>query len=857
MTPQQTIAHYRIVSKLGEGGMGAVYRATDTKLNRDVAIKVLPAAFAEDADRMARFTREAQVLASLNHPNIAAIYGVEQAAIVMELVEGKDLAGPLPIDTAIDYARQIATGLEAAHEKGIVHRDLKPANIKVTPDGIVKLLDFGLAKAPAQSESGATLTISMTQAGMIVGTAAYMSPEQARGKPVDRRADIWAFGVVLFELLTGTSLFGGGETLSDCLAAVITREPDWAALPKDTPPHLRRLLERCLRKDPKLRLQAIGDARIALDEPDSEVPAPATTVRRAWLPWAIAGVAIIAAAVVAGITWFRPGVVEPGPGAVHFEIPFPAGGTVPKSGAAAQWVPSPDGRNIAMLVADSSGIASIWVRPLAGSTAHRLDKTEGADLPFWSPDGKSIGFFTEKQLKRIDVSGGIIQALCDIALAPEGFNRGDGGTWNADGVIVFAQRQQPLMRVSAAGGTPAPVTTLEAGERSHSWPQFLPDGRHFLYMASGAAPSDHTIYVQELGSTSRIPVLKNPTRAVWAPPGYLVFGREGSIFVQRVNARTFHLEGEALPLLADDVVSNTGNGRSTVAVSENGVLVYRTGRRVGLKQITWRDRAGKVLNSVGPRGQYLGITLSPDEKSLAVLAGDSGRVDISILDLASGVITPMTHDGQPDTLGPAWSPDSKRLAISLRGGGIDVIDVASGKASPSPNRSINAEDWLTDGRSILCRDFGGALYLFTPGETNLRPIPQSPRRQVGDRISPDGELVTYGASDVYVATFPSFSVIRKISINGGTYSVWGKGGKVVYYRSDDGWLMEVEIRKGATLEAGVPKPLFKFGVGATGNRFAVNSDGTRFLINEFVEVDQIEKPELNVIVNWAAELKRP
>jgi len=435
MSPQQSIAHYRIVAKLGEGGMGAVYRATDTRLNRDVAIKILPPAFAEDVARMARFEREAQVLASLNHPNIAAIYGVEQGAIVMELVEGADLAGPVPVDTAIDYARQIATGLEAAHEKGIVHRDLKPANIKVTPDGVIKLLDFGLAKATDESASTVNLTqsptisMAMTQAGAILGTAAYMSPEQARGKPVDRRADIWAYGIILYELLTGRHPYGTGETVTDTLAAIVLKEPDLTALPAETPAHVRRLIERCLRKDPKMRLRDIGEARVLLGEAEPAAAAGAPSpIKRAWLPWTAAGVGLALAA-LAGIAWMRSGTTDPGPGTIRFSVPLPPGTSFSSANSATEWVPSPDGRNLAMIVSEN-GKSSLWVRPLAATAAHRLDKTEGATYPFWSPDGQSIGFFTNDKLKRIAVSGGDVSTLCAVSARTPIGSGGEGAAWS-------------------------------------------------------------------------------------------------------------------------------------------------------------------------------------------------------------------------------------------------------------------------------------------------------------------------------------------------------------------------------------------------------------------------------------------
>ena len=401
-----------------------MYRATDTKLNRDVAIKTLPPAFAEDAARMARFEREAQVLASLNHPNIAAIYGIEQGAIVMELVEGTNLAGPVPVDTAIAYAKQIAAGLEAAHEKGIIHRDLKPANIKVTRDGVVKLLDFGLAKATDEAPPtvnatvSPTLSMAMTQAGMILGTAAYMSPEQARGKPVDRRADIWAFGVVMFELLTGRAMFGGGETVTDTIASVMKEDPDWKALPADTPPRLRRLMQRCLRKDPKQRLRDIGDARLTLEEaePAAQSPEAAATPRRPWLPWAAAVLGLAAAAATIAILAFRPKPADPP--IARFRLALPESTREASSPAATHVVPSPDGRYIAFdAISKDGATSSLWIRPLGSPAARRIEKTEGAQFPFWSPDSQSIGYFTADSLKKVALAGGSPQQICPLAHA--------------------------------------------------------------------------------------------------------------------------------------------------------------------------------------------------------------------------------------------------------------------------------------------------------------------------------------------------------------------------------------------------------------------------------------------------------
>jgi serine/threonine-protein kinase len=494
MTPA-SIAHYKITGKLGEGGMGAVYRATDTKLNRDVAIKVLPPAFAEDAARMARFEREAQVLASLNHPNIAAIYGIEQCAIVMELVPGEDLKGPVPLETAVNYARQIAAGLEAAHEKGIVHRDLKPANIKVTADGIVKLLDFGLAKAAGETVSAdsasptmsPTMSLAMTRAGMILGTAAYMSPEQARGKPVDKRADIWAFGVVMYELLTGRMLFGGGETVSDSLAAVLTKEPDWNVLPKDTPAHIRCLLERCLRKDPKLRLRDIGDARLAIDEPEPAPPADESSrgAKRAWLPWMV-GLALAVAVALAFALFHEKPPVTP---VLRYTV------AAPENSHVHSFAISPDGRSV-VIAAAAGGKRQLWLRALDALQAQPAPFTEDATYPFWSPDSGTIAFFAQGKLKRVAASGGPSRSLCDAPNAR-------GGSWGRDDVIVFSPNAAgtPIQRVPAAGGVPVDVTKANGSTNKH--PVFLPDGLRFLYLTREATSGKSGIYVSSLDGTEK------------------------------------------------------------------------------------------------------------------------------------------------------------------------------------------------------------------------------------------------------------------------------------------------------------------------------------------------------------------
>jgi Tol biopolymer transport system component len=869
------IAHYRIIAKLGEGGMGAVYRATDTKLGRDVAIKVLPEAFAQDSGRMTRFEREAQALASLNHPNIAAIYGIEQGALIMELVEGGDLKGPFPIDTALNYARQIAEALEAAHEKGIIHRDLKPANIKVTPAGQVKLLDFGLAKATEGNSTIAgqsptmspTLSLPLSQAGMILGTAAYMSPEQARGKPVDKRADIWAFGVVLFELLTGCMLYGG-ETVSDSLAAVIARDPDWAALPKETPPRIRQLIERCLRKDPKQRMRDIGEARLIIDEqePAPIAAAPVAERRGTWLPWAVTGLVVVAAAGAVGTVWLRPNPVNLG--ATRFALTIPDGNAEAGWPGGAQAAPSPDGRFLAFVAMDNSSAKhNLWVRPLGSLVAHKLDKTEGANFPFWSPDSQFIAFFADDKLKRVAVAGGSPLALCDVEAASRTFtlvsSSGDGGTWNREGVIVFSVRgKRALMRVPAAGGIATLATVPDENEVGHSWPQFLPDGRHLLYLAKNREPEKSGLYVQELGSSKRVLVLKNAIRGAWSPPGYLLFVHDSTLFAQRMNSKTFQLEGEPVSV-AQEVTANEVNGRAAFAVSESGVLVYRGGLLGGLRQLAWYDREGKRLGAVGKPLGYVSVTLSPDEKSAAVVAGTAGRSDTWIMNLSSGVPTRLTLDSRSTALMGPWSPDSQRIAVNRIYGGISELTVASGKARILSSDAIYANDWSPDSSMLLCLDLTGRRLSALPltAEAKLRTIVDTPYHRHMMRFSPGGQWVAYssdesGRFEVFVAAFPSFAEKRQVSSGGGQRPFWRKDGREILYEALDGSLMSAEIKTGPRIDVGIPKTLFQVPLKSNlpGPDVAASGDGKRFLIVENVQSKQ--ETQVTVVLNWTAELKQ-
>jgi Tol biopolymer transport system component len=864
MIPQQSVAHYRITSKLGEGGMGSVWRATDTKLNREVAIKILPEAFADDDERMARFTREAQVLASLNHPNIGAIYGVEDRALVLELVEGAEPRGPLPEADALAILHQLIDALEYAHERGVIHRDLKPPNLKLTPDGHLKVLDFGLAKAIAGEmpasvpASSPTLTMSATRAGAIMGTAAYMAPEQARGQNVDKRADIWAFGAVAYELLSGRALFGG-ETISDTLASVLRDEPDFS----EVPPRFRRLLQLCLTRDPRRRLRDISGARLLLEEPVRTVT-PAANARRPWLAWAVAGVCALSAVAMAA-AWLIRGPVEGGPGAVSFLVPFPSGTSMPTSGASTEWVPSPDGRHIAMVVAEASGKTAIWIHTLADATVHRLEKTEGADSPFWSPDGRSLAFFTEDRLKRVALSGGVIQTICRLP-AVNPISPGNGGTWNPEGIIMFsAGRGYGLLRVPATGGSAEPATVLAEGEIEHGWPQFLPDGRHVLYFARGREIANNMVYAQELGSAKRVQVMKSDNRVVWSPPGYLLFTREATLFAQRWNLAGFRLEGQPAPL-QEDVVANATNGRSTIAVSQNGVLVYRTGRRTGERQLSWQDRDGKMLSQIGSPGNFFAVSLSPNERTLAVTTtpGSAGA-DAWVMDIATGVMTPMTHGAKLSPIAPVWSQDSKRIAVSSMDHQMLDIEVASARVIPHSKVPCDVQDWTPDGSSVLCAtnlDNHTRAFLLPLAEGGEeRTILEPPYFVNFLRLSPDGKYVAYasfelGNSEIFVSALYPSTNRRRVSSAGGSYPIWARKTGKLFYRGQDGKLMEVDIRTGSNIEASLPKPLFSFGAGSSSNRFAVTADGQRFVINEFVRRAAIDRPEINVMLNWTEALRK-
>ena len=738
LTPGTRLGVYDITAAIGEGGMGQVYRATDAKLKRQVAIKVLPPSLAVDADRLARFQREAEVLASLNHPNIAAIYGLEESggmtALVMELVEGDDLSqriarGALPLDEALPIAKQIAEALEAAHDQGIIHRDLKPANIKVRGDGAVKVLDFGLAKAmdPAgasavNAANSPTLTGHATALGMILGTAAYMAPEQAKGKAVDKRADIWAFGVVLYEMLAGRSAFAG-ETVTDIIAAVVTRDADWTALPAATPASIRRLLARCLEKDPKRRLRDISDVRFEIDETIargfSDVRSAellSTPVRPAGVPlggklaWTVVGAALgaaLAAALAWSGAWPRTPPSESHP--LRVSIVHTEGSEV-----AAPAI-SPDGRRVAYRARRGDGMPLLWVRDLASDESQPLAGTEDAALPFWSPDSRDLGFFTGGALKRVSAAGGPVRLVTD-SIGPW---TGYGGSWAVDGTIAVSG-QAGLFRVSADGGAMTALTKLPSGDWAHFWPSFLPDGRRFLFTAKlwtrTAEASEQGIYLGSLDSPKIERLLPDLSSAVYASPGYLVFVREGTLAAAPFDLAAGRVTGPPIAI-GGAVAMDAQFYFAGISASADGTLAVRPPPAVvfpesnALKtELRLVDRSGTGSRVATARLFSYFMALSPtDSRTLATSIQDlrAGTQDLSLMDLSKDRMEPMTTT-RGFTAIPVWSADGKRLAYAYQPPGqiddVYIKDLATGTIQPvieTPTEGEHPLAWSHDGRFLL------------------------------------------------------------------------------------------------------------------------------------------------------------
>jgi len=839
----QRISHYEVVSRLGAGGMGEVYRARDTRLKREVAIKVANASFSD------RFEREARVVAALNHPNICTLHDVGPNYLVMELVEGPTLAdrikrGALPLEEALSIARRIADALEAAHEKGIVHRDLKPSNIKIKPDGTVKVLDFGLAKQ-IDGREGAGTTVTATGRGVVLGTAAYMSPEQARGNHVDKRADIWAFGVVLYEMLTGRQAFTG-DTVTDVLAAVVKAEPDWRAAPEKA----QRLLRKCLEKDPERRLRDVGDFELLLGEASQ---APGMN-HRSLLPWAVAAVLAIAVLVLALGNLHRTPTDAP---VLRLSISPPDGTTFNSYPAV-----SPDGRHLAF-VATTDGLNRLWVRDLDSLSARALAGTEGAAHPFWSPDSRLIAFFADKKLKKMDLVGGPAVSICDTGLPIV-------GSWSRNGVIVFNSDGR-LFRVSAAGGKAELVVPGAAlGEIRFPW--FLPDGHHFLY-TDVSDEEKAGIYVGDLDSHTTRKVSNILSNAEYAPPGYLVFRREQILMAQPFDAAAAQTIGDAFPIAQqiDYDLPFVNFGR--FSLSGNGVLAYITGN-VHEQQLTWFDRSGKAIGTLGDPGGIGFQEISPDGSKVAVPRFDAktSKWDIWLYDLTGrGASAHRFTFNLVNNMDPEWSPDGKRLAFESgpRGGPFKlsqkIVDGSAQEEVLDESADLDLLDWSHDGRYILelrsdlkTKSDLWVLPLF--GDRKPFPYLRSEFHQSMAKLSPDDRWVAYFSDEtsrheIYVQSFPVPGHKYQVSVNGGYVPIWSADGRELFFTTPDQKLMAVKVKTGEKFEAGVPKLLFQAHIGSINNLpwYNVSKDG-RFLMA--VPVEQSASAPITVVVNWTAGLKR-
>jgi Tol biopolymer transport system component len=894
---------YEIQSALGAGGMGEVYRARDTKLNRDVALKILPSEFALDPDRLARFKREAQMLAALNHPNIGSIYGLEDSgaviALVLELVEGPTLAdriadGPLTIDEALPIARQIVDALESAHEQGIVHRDLKPANIKVRDDTTVKVLDFGLAKlaepaaaggvAPTLTRSPTITSPAMTAAGIILGTAAYMAPEQAKGKPADKRSDIWAFGCVLFEMLTGRRPFHGDDVVST-LAFVLTKEPDWNALPARTPESIRRLLRRTLTKERMRRLGDIADARLDIDEAVSgvggEAPSAAQPPSRRWFFGVVAG-GVLGAVVVAAMALIalnRRNEKTPPP--IQFSIPPPRDTsllafTSVASGAAPELAVSPDGQRVVFVVT-AEGKTSLWLRTLSELDAVPLRGTENATYPFWSPDGRFIAFFGDGKLKKVPPSGGPASVICDASGSY-------GGTWNEDNVILFSDtRQGVIERVSGSSGAATPATRRDRQETQHFAPQFLPDRRSFLYSTRALGATDLnsvTVRLTALGSNESTVLIEAESGAAFAN-GFLFFLRDANLMAQRLDVAQRRVTGDPVFIAAG--VSREDRA-AAFSVSPAGVLAFGASAP-DKSRLVWKDRTGREVGIVGSPGSYTNVTLSRDGRHIAVsLASGSPPVrNIWTMNLEGNASTQVTFGSVPQAL-PVWSPDAstlvytsyhdKRFNLSQRSITADRAEAVlldAGAGGEGIGRPL-VSDWSDDGRYIAYAHGDRASSdiwivpvrqdISTAGQGALwhaeKPIAfaRTPADEDNPVFAPGSRWVAYqsnesGHEEVYVQPFPATGVKYRVSRDGGAQPMWSPGATEVFFLAPNGDMMAATVQFTPHFEAGAPHALFTSGtdptVGTLRHTYAVSRDGQRFLVNV---PERKVAPSITVLVNW-------
>ncbi|MEY2413768.1 MAG: eukaryotic-like serine/threonine-protein kinase [Acidobacteriaceae bacterium] len=874
---------YEIVSAIGAGGMGEVYRARDTRLDRTVAIKILPRHLAERTDAKERFDREARSISSLSHPHICHLYDVGAqdgtSYLVMEYLEGETLAerlrkGALPSDKFFKIANEICEGLEKAHRSGVIHRDVKPGNIMLTKSG-AKLMDFGLAKPLSTitppSELTATRSDPLTEKGILVGTVQYMSPEQLEGKELDGRSDIFSFGAVLYEMWTGTRAFEGKTHLS-VASAIMEREPaPLTSHARSTPANLNHVIKRCLAKDPDERWQTARDLASELNwtsqtgTPDAPLAIQTSRKRtgtfQTLLPWLLCG--LLVAALVAAMMIHRS--ADDIHQASYFlaVLPFPVH----------DMAISPNGRTVAIVgFSEAKKTNALWLYDVGGREQRSLPDTEGASFPFWSPDGNSLGFFAFGKLKKLEIRGGPVQVICD---APSG----RGGTWNKDGVIVFTpsgQLMDGLYRVSATGGTPTRISLPEAsrGENSHRWPVFLPDGKHFLYLAanvSGLVDPD-AIYVGALDSKEKKFVTKATGNAEYAMPGFLLFCRDKTLYAQRFDAGKLELSGEAVPLRRD-LAYLPRILHAVFSASDEGALLAQGGSGVSLSRLLWRDRKGAEIGELSKPDVYANLTIAPNGKSVALdkTDEDNQNADVWTYDLQPSSIKRLTFNPAIDSA-PIWSPHGNQLLFASARGGTFQLCLKNADGT-GEEKLLNLEaadkadayptDWSRDGKHILYQR-GTELWVVEMPGLKTRPLVKGAFTSKNGQFSPDGKWVAYtsnesGKWEIYVTSFPEASGKWQVSTAGGTQPRWRGDGKELFYLAADGKIMATPLMAGSNFNAGTPVALFESNARelvATSElvSYDVTKDGQRFLIN--TQMERAEMQPMMVVLNWAEELKK-
>jgi serine/threonine protein kinase/Tol biopolymer transport system component len=888
LAPGVRLGAYEVVAPLGAGGMGEVYRARDTRLNRDVALKVLPDSFASDPERLARFTREAQTLASLNHPHIAHIHGLEESdgvrALVMELVEGEDLSqriarGPIPLDEALPIARQIAEALEAAHEAGIIHRDLKPANIKVRPDGTVKVLDFGLAKAldatpgssPSVSMSPTITTPAMTHVGMILGTAAYMAPEQARGKVVDRRADIWAFGCVLYEMLTGTRAFDGDDA-TVVIASIIKSDLQWNLLPPDTPPAVRTVLRGCLQKDPRQRVRDMGDVRLVLegtlDLPvvagTTPLTVPHSTRFHRGLPW---GAGLIAGSVLTGLAvWALSGSRDPEAAPVRrFALTLPDTDQLPPNSGTLVAI-SADGQTL-IYRARRDGVFRLYRRALGQLDATPIGDTNAGSYVFFSPDGQWIGYTVGSTLKKALVSGGPSQTVCELPTLGNAAAR--SGSWGVDGTIVVAA-QTNLLRVPAAGGTPESIVKAEAG-RALSYPQILPGGRAVLFTSSEPGPDPGELEILLLDTGERRKLLPG-TAGRYVPTGHLLFMRGATLWAVGFDPGRLAVVGTPVPAI--EGIRVEGGGAVQFAVADDGTLVYLPGGAGSTaRRLVWVNREGREEPINAPPRTYVYPRLSPDGTRVALDVRDQEN-DIWTWDFARSTLTRLTFDPANDQY-PTWTRDGRRLIfISARektlapfwqaADGTGAVERLGTDLRPLDQGSLSH-----DGKRLLLRAISpetreDIVMLTLDGERRIEPLVRTPFIERNVELSPDGRWMAYdsnesGAIETYVRPFPLVDGGRwQISNGGGWAPLWSPNGRELFYVDRGGSIMSAPIEAGTSFAAGNATRVMDvsaYNTGTQGRNYDISRDGLKFLMIKNQEAAS-SGTQINVVLSWFEELKR-